>query len=163
MAKRNISDKELRFAISLPFSASSDAENGRLSASFIRHAPAPFGHAPADALLLPQATNTWAPTSLVPRELIKRFNVTLCTFMGAPKMASFSNPPAGLWPAPSRHSYKCTFPQLMFTQLSVFFSTATTTSEIYLPYFPLLLHSIQSSLEPSQVYWQSLRTVGARS
>ena len=59
--------KELRFAILLPFSASSDAENGRLSANFICHAPAPFDHAPADALLLPQATHMWAPTSLVPK------------------------------------------------------------------------------------------------
>ena len=59
--------KELRFAILLPFSALSDAENGRLSANFICHAPAPFDHAPADALFLPQATNRWAPTSLVPK------------------------------------------------------------------------------------------------
>lgn len=90
----------------LPFSASSDAENGRLSANFICHAPAPFDHAPADALLLPQATNRWAPTSLVPKRarLINRFNVTL-HLHGGPKMASFSNPPAGLWPALSLHSY----------------------------------------------------------
>lgn len=44
--------KELRFAISLPFSASSAAKNGRLSATFIRHAPAPFDHAPTDTLPL---------------------------------------------------------------------------------------------------------------
>ena len=98
------SHKELRFAILLPFSASSDAENGRLSANFICHAPAPFDHAPADALLLPQATHMWAPTSLVPKGLISRFNVTL-HLHGGPKMASFSNPLARLWPAPSSRSY----------------------------------------------------------
>ena len=57
--------KELRFAISLPFSAADDAENGRLSATSICHAPVPFDHAPTDPLLLPQATNTEAPTSFV--------------------------------------------------------------------------------------------------
>ena len=49
--------KELRFAISLPFSAADDAENGRLSATSFCHAPAQLGHAPTDPLL-PQAMNT---------------------------------------------------------------------------------------------------------
>lgn len=41
--------KELRFAIWLPFSAVGEAENGRLSATSLRHAPASFDHAPLTA------------------------------------------------------------------------------------------------------------------
>lgn len=102
--------KELRFAISLPFSVADDAGNGRLSATLICHAPAPFGHALTDPFLLPQAMDMWVPTSFVPQGLIKCFILTHCTLMGALKMASFSTPAARVWLVPNCHGYKCTFP-----------------------------------------------------
>jgi hypothetical protein len=43
--------KELRFAISLPFSAAGDAENGRLSATSFCHAPALSADAPSSVML----------------------------------------------------------------------------------------------------------------
>ena len=43
------------------------------------------------------------------------------------------------------------FPQLSFVQLSVSFSIATTTSDLYLSYFPSVLPSIQSPLDTSQL------------
>ena len=92
------------------------------------------------ALLLPQATNMWAPTSLVPKRAHQSLQCHFAPYWGGegPKMASFSNPPAGLWPAPSRCSYIF---QLMFPQLSVpffffFWPTATTTSDLYPSLFP---------------------------
>ena len=152
---RDIRKEMYGSSILLPFSASSAAENGRLSANFICHAPAPFDHAPADALLLPQATNRWAPTSLVPKRarLINRFNVTLHLHEG-PKMASFSNLPTGLWPALSLRSYisptndPSTF--CFFFFFFFFFGQQRPPLQISLPFLiSVLLPSIRSLLKPS--------------
>ena len=128
--------KELRFAILLPFSALSDAENGRLSANFICHAPAPFYHAPGTS---PASGHQHVGAYILSSQKGSSIaSMSLCTFMGGPKMASFSNPPAGLWPAPSRCSY---ISQLMFPKLSVpfffFFGQQRPPLQIStLPYFP---------------------------
>lgn len=137
--KTIFSHKELRFAISLPFSAADDAGNGRLSATSICHAPAPFDHAPADPPLLPQATNTGANILCFLRAHPTLHRRSLHPH-GAPKMASFSTPAAGVWLVPSRLGYKCTFPNYRSSNfLSPFRLQPPLQTSISLTFLPCYL------------------------
>ena len=126
--------KELRFAILLPFSVLFDAENGRLSATLICHAPAPFGHTQTGLFLQPHPGHKNVGTYILcfPRAHQMLHHRSLhCTLMGAPKMASFSTPAAaGVWLVPSRHGYKCTFPSYQSSNFLCPFSIATITSNL---------------------------------
>lgn len=85
------------------------------------------------------------PTSFVPRGLIKRFIVAHCTLIGAPKMASFSTPAAGVWLVPSRHGYKCTFPNYRssnFLSLQLQPPLQSSTFLIFLPCYFLSNRSL---------------------
>jgi hypothetical protein len=108
----NFTIKELRFAIWLPFSAAGEAENGRLSATSLRHAPASFNHAPHHAPLHASGYHFVRANTLgFPKGSLGAPPRLLGEGGGRPKMASsFSTTPAALWPAPSRHGYKYLLP-----------------------------------------------------
>ena len=95
----------MRFAIWLPLLAASDAKNGRLSATSLRHAPASFDHALSTThRFLPQTAISCVLTSWARRGLINRS--TTPKEVGAPTMAPSALIPASLWLVLSRHSYK---------------------------------------------------------
>ena len=114
----------MQFAISLSFSATDDARNGCLSATLICHTPVPIG-----LIILPQAMKMQVPTSFVPSH-------------GSTKMASFSTPAAGVWLVPSRHGYKCTFPNYRSSNfLSPFRLQPPLQTSISLTFLPCCLLS----------------------
>ena len=95
---------------------------------------------------------------LFPEGLIKRFIVAHCTLMGAPNMASFSTPAAGVWLVPSRHGYKCTFPNYRSSNfLSPFRLQPPLQTSISLTFLPCYLLSSRPLIH---LNWQFPHMVG---
>ena len=152
--------KELRFAILLPFSASSDAENGRLSANFICHAPAPFYHAPGTS---PASGHQHVGAYILSSQRAHQSLQCHSAPSWGAENGLLQQPASGLWPAPSRRSYISPTNVLStFCPFFFFFKSdhhfRTLPSLIFPPCYLLSGHSL-NRLEFSR---QFLCTVGAR-